>query len=77
MKRITYILSIFLVFLFLVTGCSQKNLDDYLTGDIYRQVPKEVHDKEYPHGHEDVTGKNCTYDYALHKYYCQYPFYDD
>ncbi len=74
-KKIKLLLGITCLSVF-VWGCNQKNLDDFITNDVYRQVDKEKHDKHYPFGHEGETGKKCIYDKIRHKYYCQFPFYD-
>lgn len=75
------------VTLFLLSGCSTKELDAFLTKDHYRMVSKQDHDKQYPNGHQlaqnspmehdEIPGNKCIFDKIHNKYFCQFPFYDD
>ncbi len=72
-RKICLLLSMALVGIFLfASGCSQKNLDEFLAGDIYRRVPKTLHDELYPHGHEPTPDKNCFFSKTEGAYYCQF-----
>ncbi len=72
-KNTCLFLSLVLIGLFFFTsGCTQKKLESLLYEDIYRRVPQEVHDKIYPHRHEDHPEKHCIFNENERVYYCQF-----
>ena len=60
-----------------MAGCTRMDSGEALSGDMYRKVPKEVHEHYYPDGHKQDTAfgkdRDCYYDLKANAYWCQYP----
>jgi len=53
-------------------GCAQNMKPG---GDMYRAVPKVVHEQKFPNGHPDASDSgdpNCIFDKAGDMYFCQF-----
>jgi hypothetical protein len=63
----------------LAFGCTQNTKvsgSDYYQDDLYKMVSKAEHEKRFPHGHQNQTGKDenkhCYYNEGTTAYFCQY-----